>query len=567
MSSPLRGAEIDVCIHRVALSRAEPTYASRTRTTPEMERRRREAENHRRSVTETLRYLHPDAVVASGREHTAELVRSGVELIIEPRLSDLSARRSTSVQAFVRVGRVDDHFSYAPLVIKNHEVTEAGATRYLIEGTLERLLPSEVVRHEGLGLRTTPTVRRDGLLLASATRVLEAFGAADSSSRGALVDRNARLWWLELNAPTYPRFNLTAYDALYGERLAVLEALDEWFEVGGEFPTSPYWHRECLTCEFKQHCEAELEAVDDVSLTRFTSIGQQEALRSAGVHTRAQLARLDPVSAQHAKSLVSLPASAHEDFDREVRLSRSFDKLDELIYRARAHVRGTSLRILEPSLMGCPTADVEIDVDMESYDDATYLWGASVSVHRDVEGVASGHYAFVTWEELTREEESRIFAEFWSWFADIRHRCLEQKRTVAAYCFWAQAEDGAMNRAVQSPVDTGPTSQDLVDFRSATPSQWIDLHELARRQIQTDGPLGLKQLAASAGFEWRDVNPSGEASMTWYEVARHGESREEAQISRQRILDYNEDDCRATKALRDWLNGPATTLAQRDDPF
>ena len=567
MSSPLRGAEIDACVHRIALSRAEPSYAVRTLTTPEMERRRHEAENHRRAVTETLKSVHRDAVVASGRENAAELLRDGVELILQPRVNDPSARRSTSVEAFVRVGRVGERFTYAPLVIKNHEVTEASATRYLLEGTLDRLLPSEIVRREGLGLRSTPTVRRDGLVLANATRVLEAFGAADPGTRGALVDRHGRLWWLELGAPTYPRFNLAAYDALYGERLAVLEALDEWFEVGGEFPTSPYWHRECLTCEFNEHCEAQLEAVDDVSLTRFTSIGQQEALRASGVRTRAQLARLDPVRAQHAKAHIApSPESAREEFERVDRLSRSFDKLDELIYRARAHVRGSPLRILDPSQMGCPTADVEIDVDMESYDDATYLWGANVTVHRDVEGVTTGHYSFVTWELLTRDVEARIFAEFWSWFSDVRRRCLDQERSVAAYCFWAQAEDGAMNRAVQYPVDAGPTSRDLADFRAASPSQWIDLHALASRQIQTEGPLGLKQLAASAGFEWRDVNPSGEASMTWYEVASRDQERE-AKISRQRILDYNEDDCRATKALRDWLNGPAKALAHRNDHF
>jgi predicted RecB family nuclease len=76
----------------------------------------------------------------------------------------------------------------------------------------------------------------------------------------------------------------------------------------------------------------------------------------------------------------------------------------------------------------------------------------------------------------------------------------------------------------------------------------------------------LKQLAASAGFEWRDENPSGEASMLWYEVATRGDDIE-ALVSRQRILDYNEDDCRATKSLRDWLNGAAKSLAHRDDPL
>jgi predicted RecB family nuclease len=123
-----------------------------------------------------------------------------------------------------------------------------------------------------------------------------------------------------------------------------------------------------------------------------------------------------------------------------------------------------------------------------------------------------------------------------------------------------------MNRAVATTVDDGPSMHDLDDFRQQSPSVWIDLHNLAKEQIQTEGPLGLKQLAASAGFQWRDDNPSGEASMLWYEVATRGDN-DEAAASRQRILDYNEDDCRATKSLRDWLNGPAKALAHRDDPL
>lgn len=124
-----------------------------------------------------------------------------------------------------------------------------------------------------------------------------------------------------------------------------------------------------------------------------------------------------------------------------------------------------------------------------------------------------------------------------------------------------------MNRAVDPPLDEGPTRRDLDDFRAMTPSQWIDLHECAKTQIQTDGPLGLKVLARAAGFDWRDENPSGEASMRWFEAAREGgDAESDADTWRQRILQYNEDDCRATQALRDWLNGPARHLAHRDQP-
>ncbi len=563
VTSLLRGTEIDACVHKITLARAEPGYAHRTAATPEIERRRHEADHHRRSVLERLVELHPRAVSAAGHEHTEELMIAGVELILNARVADAGARRTVTSQAYVRVGRNDERFTYAPLVIKNHEVTEAASTRQLSEGSLERLMPNDVVIREGLGLRATATVRRDVLLLDGATRILQALGAADPWTRGAIVDRNFRLWWLDLASPTYSRTNLKAYDGLYQERLDTLNALDEWFDVGGSFPTQPYWHRECLTCEFSEHCQGELETIDDVSLTRFTSLDQQFVLRDNGVRTRDQLARLDPVRARSARAK---PLAPGDVATTEERLARKFDRLDDLIYRARSHVRNSALRILEPSAMGCPTADVEVDVDMESYDDVTYLWGAFVTVKEPVDGVTPGYTTFVDWGELTSQSEAQNFARFWSWLSDVRDRCQQQGRSFAAYCFWAQAEDGAMNRAVITDLAGGPTMEDLEAFREHSPRVWIDLHELAKVQIQTEGQLGLKQLASCAGFEWRDENPSGEASMLWYEVATRGDGAE-ATNSRQRILEYNEDDCRATKSLRDWLNGPAKSLAHRDDPL
>jgi predicted RecB family nuclease len=202
---------------------------------------------------------------------------------------------------------------------------------------------------------------------------------------------------------------------------------------------------------------------------------------------------------------------------------------------------------------------------MESDGEHTYLWGAYVRLAPGVCGLegVEGYHSFVSWERPTSDAETRIFAEFWHWFSSLRATCDARALSFAAYCFWAQAEDGAMNRAVATPHEDGPTLEDIDAFRTQRPAQWIDLHELAASQIQTAGPLGLKVLARAAGFEWRDENPSGEASMAWFASAREGADAHEW---RQRILAYNEDDCRATQALRDWLNGPARALAHRDEP-
>jgi len=555
---------VQACVHRVALSRGAPFDYVVPPLTVEMARRRESAREHRRSTFEELRRLHPEARTPTNASETTALMEEGAELIFLPRLAnDDEGWRSASVHVLVRVGRVDDSFTYAPVLIKNHEVVEPASTRRTLEGTLTGLRPSEAEFHEGVGTRPGLSMTRSGLSLAHATRVLGVLGHADPSARAGIVDRQRRLWWFELAGASYPRFNLATYDGLYQERLDVLVAHDQWAADVGPFPTAPYWHRDCPDCPYSQYCEEQLEKLDDVSLVRFTTIDQQLALREHGLQTRAQLARLDPILARRARNKAINPLEPHRP---EELLGRTIDKLDDLIYRARVHERGASLRIVAVDNTGCPTADVEVDVDMESYDDATYLWGAYVSVNQPVEGVSEGYRAFVDWDTLTHDAEAANFASFWTWLRELRQRCHESGRTFAAYCFWAQAEDGAMNRAVDPPLAGGPTADELKTFRHNSPPEWIDLHEQAKRQIQTEGPLGLKQLAVSAGFRWRDPTPSGEASILWYELATR-DSSPEAFASRTRLLEYNEDDCRATKALRDWLNGPARALAHRDDPL
>ena len=90
---------------------------------------------------------------------------------------------------------------------------------------------------------------------------------------------------------------------------------------------------------------------------------------------------------------------------------------------------------------------------------------------------------------------------------------------------------------------------------------WVDVFRLVERQFVGVYGLGLKKVAPVAGFQWRDEEPSGEASIAWHAQAvrpgaRYGsaEAKAMAQQARARILAYNEDDVRATLAVREWLS-------------
>ena len=63
--------------------------------------------------------------------------------------------------------------------------------------------------------------------------------------------------------------------------------------------------------------------------------------------------------------------------------------------------------------------------------------------------------------------------------------------------------------------------------------------------------FSIKTLATYLGFSWRDTHPSGAASIEmfhrWVETG-------DLEL-KERILEYNEDDCRATRVLLDGIRG------------
>ena len=60
-------------------------------------------------------------------------------------------------------------------------------------------------------------------------------------------------------------------------------------------------------------------------------------------------------------------------------------------------------------------------------------------------------------------------------------------------------------------------------------------------------------MAPAFGFDWRDEDPGGLQSQLWLIEARQTSVDETRDAGRARILTYNEDDVRATAAIRNGL--------------
>lgn len=336
---------------------------------------------------------------------------------------------------------------------------------------------------------------------------------------------------------------------------------------------------------------------------RWSSPTTLSRLRLAGIETRQQLAALDLNLVDLAERLSQMSLSFPQvlELAREVPASTPMDEvvgrrlgvrrhleharivtaadlaagdpatlelaghvrdLGRLVRRARARLAGGVLLSIPGLSLDAARADVEVDVDMESSGTAAYLWGAQVTARTHVAGVEDGYRSFVSFEPLDDDGEAAVFASFWTWFSELRALVRSQGKTFRAYCFWRAAEEGQMRRAAAIGGEGVPAPRTLEHFFRS--EEWADLHELVSRQMVTDGRQGLKVLATRAGFTWRDEDPSGEASIGWY-LEAIGDDPEAARQARARLLAYNEDDVLATRALREWLDGPARLLPLVDE--
>jgi len=114
-------------------------------------------------------------------------------------------------------------------------------------------------------------------------------------------------------------------------------------------------------------------------------------------------------------------------------------------------------------------------------------------------------------------------------------------------------ERGALRsgaRRAADLLDLGDAPEEVEKFLAS--GQLVDLLLVIRGQLESGGSYSLKKIAPRAGFTWRDDDPSGDASMSWHRHATG--NRPDATIARHRLLNYNEDDVRATSVIRRWLD-------------
>jgi predicted RecB family nuclease len=280
----------------------------------------------------------------------------------------------------------------------------------------------------------------------------------------------------------------------------------------------------CKFCHWYAACIETLVALDDLTLIPELGRPKRDSL-IAHLQSVGELAACNPEGFINGKKTVFHGIGP--------------DTLQEFHVRAKLLSTKDARPILHTPI-ALPGHDRELffDIETDPMRDICYLHGF---VERNGRDNATERFVAFFASECTPEAERAAFAD--------ALRFLRESRPCAIY-YYSKYERTIYRKLREKYPDvcSAEEIEELFD-----PAHAIDLYtDVVRRA--TEWPtwdFSVKTLAKYLGFAWRDTHPSGAASIEWFD--RWIKTGDPA--VRQRILDYNEDDCRATRVLLDGVRG------------
>ncbi len=354
---------------------------------------------------------------------------------------------------------------------------------------------------------------RYGVQLALYVDILEQNGLS-AGRRGFIWDVRGKEVPYDLAAPQGARTPTTLWDAYQGS-LALARGI-----VARTEATTPANAAACKLCHWRTACLRRLRQESDLTLIPELGRSRRDAMRSR-LTTLQQLASAGLGQLCEGKQTV-FPGIGPDSLAK-------FQRRALLLTTPGARPYLTEAAAL-------PTAEREIffDIEHDPFNDLCYLHGF---VERR-QGGPERYLAFFA-DTPTPEAEGRAFREAWTYLRTAQPCAIyyysKYERTIWRVLQERHPEVGTRDELER--LFSSPATIDLYYDVVLPKTEWPTID------------YSIKTLAGFLGFAWRDTHPSGAASIEWFH--RWVETRDPA--IRQRILDYNEDDCRATRVLLDGI--------------
>jgi predicted RecB family nuclease len=321
--------------------------------------------------------------------------------------------------------------------------------------------------------------------------------------------------------------------AAYARR--VRRRLEEFVAAGAE--TTPYPCDHCEICEFLPLCDAWWDEAD--SLTRVAGLWRRhvDPLAAAGITTLAGLARANP-----AEPPSGLDAGVFAKLQRQAALQLHRRETGELRYVLLEPQPDHGLALLPEPSPGDLFFDLEGNPFWDEQGSLEYLWGILDT---------AGEYTAI-WAD-DHASERRAFEEA----VDLIHARLAEYPDLHVY-HYAAYELAALRR-LMGRYGTREAEVDDLLRRGV----FVDLLKAVRGLAASVPSYGLKEMEAFFDFARAAPIRDGGTSIVEYEryVQTHDRSILDA------IAAYNEEDCAATRALRDWLLERRAEALARFGPF
>lgn len=210
------------------------------------------------------------------------------------------------------------------------------------------------------------------------------------------------------------------------------------------------------------------------------------------------------------------------------------DSLSRSVSRAKI-LRLTKKPVLY-SPIDFPNVNYELFFDIEDDPTQDYVYMHGVYERKGT----LERFVHFTASEVSETNERKIWKNFWEYIDSL------PQDNFAVY-YYSPHEKTVYKRLQKKYPDV--VSLEKVEAFFENPNV-IDLYKIIQKY--TDWPVSsysIKSLATYLGFRWRDETPSGALSIQWFN--HYLETKKEADL--ERIIKYNEDDCKATMTLKDAL--------------
>ena len=292
-------------------------------------------------------------------------------------------------------------------------------------------------------------------------------------------------------------------------------------------PTEPYRVEHCALCEFRQVCEERWAREDHLVLVAGIRREQVTRLRSASIVTLAQLAQ-----APSRTSVMQVAAHTFEMLHDQAGLQLHRRTTGDLRWHPLAVEAARGFERLPRPSPGDVVFDIEGDPFWEPARGLHFLFGLLTS--------DGGGWRYATIWAHDRDGERRAFEAL----IDLFHEQLARHPDMHVYHYGAYEPT-----ALKQLMGVYATREDAVDALLRR-EVFVDLHGVVRQGLRAGVPgYSLKDVEALPAFQRQAQVKSGTRAVLAYE--QWMDTRAGALLAE--IAAYNEEDCRATLALRDWL--------------